>query len=384
MGPTVFGTLFPTLFSTVFITETSTYRDIIANIGLLFFLFIAGLETKSEHLGFRRLRIVWVSLGGIIFPFLLGFLTVLLLGNSILFREQDSLLLLAVFMGIALSISSLPVIARILMDLGLKGDRISFLIMSAASINDIVGWALFGIILRFICQGPVGNYPHTQLVAIPMLIGAIIYIQYINRRLDGRELSGENRSFENLVILSIIIFLICAAGLQLIGINAMFGAFFAGVLLSRKSNINDFLTKSMHTLGTRFFAPLYFVSIGLKLNIALHFNLTLTLLIILAACLGKVGGVYIAARLAKLNRLESLITGVSMNARGVVEILLAAVAFENQLIQEEVYVALIIMALVTTTLSSMVLPALIRRYKVETTKEYLIHIKSQKRSHMVQ
>jgi Kef-type K+ transport system membrane component KefB len=362
LGPTLLGTAFPDVYLTLFPGDKAitTGMEALLKIGLLFFMFAAGLEVNLVHFRQSKKLIGLTSFLGGTLPFALGFGIVILLPG--LWGQTDQLVLLALFMGTALSISALPVIARILMELDLIGSRIGMTIMTSAMVNDWFGWILFAFLLRQLGHGDVRNPVLTTLAWVMAYTVAVLAI--------GRWLvlpmMNNSRLFKDWPggLLSFVAFLImlAAIGAEQVGINAFFGAFLVGMAFSQGHDPEQ--EKTINTLiqpfALTFFAPLYFVSVGLKANFSSQLDVTLCGLIFLVACIGKILGAGLGAKLGGMHWREALAVGVGLNARGAIEIILASVALEHHLIDQRIFVALVLMAFLTTLLSSVSLKYLLK------------------------
>jgi len=352
LGPTVFGLLAPQLSARLLPAEgmVPTSLDVVLKLGMLFFLFVAGLEVKLSGLRQNGLTVTTTSLFGVLVPFGLGFGAVWLWPawwGSI----DDHHLLLALFIGTALSISALPVIARILIDMKLIQTDMGVVIMAAATINDLIGWTLFAVILG-------STVPDGQTKSLWLMLGSVIgfallvlatghwLVQPLLRRL--RPVLVWPGGFISLITVFI---LVAAALAETIGLHAIFGAFLIGIALGQNDETDNPVHDIIYQFAISFFAPLYFVSIGLKANFVAYFDFWLVLVVLLIACVGKICGAGLGARLGGLPTRQALAIGFGMNARGAMEIVLATVALEYQLINAQLFVALVITALVTSMMS---------------------------------
>lgn len=362
LGPTVFGFLFPELFQRLFPADAqiTQVRDAFISVGMLFFMFIAGLEVDLSQLGRRKRSILYISVLGCLLPFLLAVASVFAFPTfwqpAAHFPDTNFVL----FMGIALSISALPVITRILMDLRLLQEEWGGIVITSAAINDLLGWALFAFLLSSF-SGSGGNL--LQTVATVFLFS--VFILVFGRSVGGRVLRWVRRSLVwpggFLAVCAVFIFL-AAALAEILHIHAIFGAFLIGVALFSvfAQNEADHAKEIVHQFAVSLFAPLYFVSVGLKADFVANFDLPLVLFVLVLATVGKVVGAGLGARLSGLHLREALAIGVAMNARGAMEMILAAVALEHGLIDQRMFVALVTMALVTSMLSGPLLQRILQ------------------------
>lgn len=362
LGPTVFGALLPEVYAFLF-DSTKTVeiaREAVIQLGMLFFLFVAGLEVNLAFLRRHRLSVSLTGSLGILVPFSLGFALVFVFPEMFNTSAKSSLLL-PLFIGTALSISALPVIARILIDLDFIRKDIGQIIMAAATINDLIGWSLFAVILR---SSSHGNHLDAQIWHIVLILAGFIILVWIARRWVGQiilrrwkmRLMGPGRIIGIMAILA----LLAAAAAEAVGLHAIFGAFILGVALApffgKRNRAHDII----YQFAMSFFAPIYFVSIGLKTNFVKNFDFSLIIIILIVAFIGKVIGAGLGARLTGRNLRESLAIGFGMNARGAIEMILASIALENKLIDARLFVALIIMALITSLASGPAMQKLIK------------------------
>ena len=294
LGPTLLGSLCPDAYAILFPADKSiiTGMEALLKIGLLFFMFAAGLEVNLVHFRQSKKLIALTSLLGGLLPFALGFGMVMLLPT--LWGDPDRLMLLALFMGTALSISALPVIARILMELDLIGSRIGMTIMTSAMVNDWFGWILFAFLLRQLGHGNVEEGVFTTLALVlaytvaVLAIGRWIILPVINNSRLFKDWPGGLLSFVALLIM------LAAVGAEKAGINAFFGAFLVGMAFSQGHDPEQEKTinSMIQPFALTFFAPLYFVSVGLKANFSSQLDVTLCSLIFLVILLVSLRSVH--------------------------------------------------------------------------------------------
>ena len=221
------------------------------------------------------------------------------------------------------------------------------LVVASAMVDDVIGWMIFSIILGMIGKGGQISVGYTLLLTV----GFTAFMLTIGRGLLNRLLPWVNKKLAwpgGLLALSLSLCFIAAAFTEYIGIHAIFGAFIIGIALGDSEHFSERAKEIVHQFINNIFAPLFFVSIGLRVNFIANFDLTLTLAIILIAFAGKITGSGLGARLGGFSWRESLAAGFGMNARGAMEIILGLVALENGLINEKVFVSLVIMALITS------------------------------------
>jgi len=363
LGPTVFAAIAPQLYVRLFPSAGSTAvgRDAVIKLGLLLFLFVAGLEVNLAQVRQRGWSVVWTSLSGIVVPFGLGFGLVLLLPGLWTPQANSNVLVFALFMGTALSISALPVIVRVLMELDLTKRDLGMVVMAAATIDDLIGWLLFAVLLSTFRMGD--QQPDGGLwISLGLILGFLAITLSVGRWIGPharRWSQAHLRWPSGFIAMTAILVLVVGAIAETIGIHAVFGAFLVGVALAQTSEPRDQAHEVVYQFVTSFFVPIYFVSVGLQANFAANFDLLLVSLILVVACAGKIGGASFGAWIGRFPPREALAIGFGMNARGAMGMILASAALEYQLIDQRIFVALIIMALVTSVLSGPIMQRLL-------------------------
>lgn len=361
LGPTIFGAFFKPVYETVFLSSApaSLAREAIIKVGMLFFLFVAGLEVDLGHLKKRGLAAAWTSFLGILIPFALGLAVVYAWPSVWEPHFKSSKLVFALFLGTALSISALPVIARILMDLKLIGTEFGTVVMTSATIDDLAGWTLFAMILGHFKSADI-SHP-SMLLSLGATVLFMVAILAFRRWTGGRPLKWLEAHLPRpagFISATAIVILLGAALGELIGVHAIFGAFLAGIAMASDREEWGEAHETIAQFVISFFAPVYFVSIGLRANFASNFDGIIVLIVFVVACAGKIIGVTLGGLLGKMPFREALSVGFAMNARGAMEMILASVALEAGLIDEKIFIALVVMALATSILSAPAIKAI--------------------------
>jgi Kef-type K+ transport system membrane component KefB len=354
LGPTILGAIAPEMSGWLLPTTgaAAVAREGIIKFGLVLFLVLAGLEVELKHIAESRKAIATTSLLGMLVPFTAGFLSVLWWPD--LWGLSGNRTTVALLVGTILSISALPVIARILFDLNLVRTKIGAQILSAATIDDLMGWGLFALILgqsgRAMAHGG-GNAMVTGLLILA-LSGLIMslgsgrgrrVLAWVRNRIDG------SHSYLPVVVLAV---LLAAAAAEQIGTHAAFGGFLVGVALARTNEARRQTYEALRPVALEVLAPLYLVSIGLRANYAANFDLALFGLVLAVATVGKVGGAALGSYLGGNTPRDAFTVGVAMNARGLMGIVLTTIALDYHLIDARVFVALTLMAVITSVLGA--------------------------------
>ena len=352
LGPTILGSISPDSFDLLFPSTgaSAIVLDGFSKVAVVLLLFIAGLEVDLHIVFQQGKQAISSSFFGLIIPFFLGFIIPYSFPSFFGDAEGTDHLLFSLFMGTAMAISALPVIVRIMMDLKLFKTKIGMLVVASAMVDDIIGWIIFSIILGMIGKGGQIAAGYTLLLTV----GFAAFMLTIGRGLLNRILPWINKKLAwpgGLLSLALSLCFLAAAFTEYIGIHAVFGAFIIGIALGDSEHMSERAKEIVHQFINNIFAPLFFVAIGLKVNFLINFDLWLTIVILIIAFAGKIIGSGLGTRLGGFTWRESLAAGFGMNARGAMEIILGIVALENGLINEKVFVSLVIMALVTSMTS---------------------------------
>ncbi len=354
LGPTILGEIAPDISHSLFpkTGNVSIALDGIVKISVIMMLFVAGLEVQLPLMLKQGKAAVYTSSLSMVIPFLTGFLVAWFSPALFEIKDEKQHLLFSLFLGTALAISALPVIARILMDMNIFKTRIGMIIIASAMFNDLLGWLIFSFIISFMNDG--ANTVNVWY-SMASIIGFGLFMLTLGKKIIDRSLPWIQTKLSwpggVLAILLGSCFL-CAAFTESIGIHAILGAFIAGIAFGDSVHLNEKAREIIHQFVTNIFAPLFFVSIGLSVNFIENFNWLIVVIILVLAYVGKVAGAGIGAYLGGFTKKESLAIGFGMNARGAMEIILGNLALNAGLINETVFVALVIMALVTSLSSA--------------------------------
>jgi len=369
LGPTVLGRLAPDIHAWLFPTSGTITgaRTAIARVGMLFFIVTIGLDISVGE--FRRIGRKALSVGtiGTLVPLVLGFLMCYVFPDVIGVTRKD-LFATALFMGSILSLSANPVIARILMDMGLFKSEIGRTIMSATLVDDLVGWGLFAVILaEFAPHSTDQGQGAAILGLVALFIGGILLLgrfvlppllQWVHRNLPQPA---------SLVSCIVLLALLGAAGSEYLGLHSFLGAFVVGIALSEVYRRYPQPFEIIGDFSFAVFTPVFFVSMAIGADFVEGFDPWLVALITAVAFVGKICGVFIGGRLAGMDNRQSLAVGCGLNARGILGIVMAAAAFEAQLIDLRLFVACVLMCVATTMAAGPALSLILGRRQVPAT-----------------
>ena len=354
LGPSILGNGFPSIFNWLFPVESPQPQmlESITWVGLLLLMLLAGTEVDISIINKQKKPILLTSIMGIVLPFVLGLLLGLFFLPDSYMESNSQRILFGLFLATALSISAIPVITKILMDLNLFKTKIGIVNMASAMLNDLTGWIIFSIIIGlFNGEG----YYFGKLVKITLL--TFIFAGFcltFGRLIMGKILDltqKKSSSHSRILTLALSSAFLCGAITQGIGIHSVFGSFMAGIMISGSHHLKESTKDIIRDFTTGIFAPLFFATVGLRVDFFRNFDLFLVLIIFLIACVGKILGASLGAKLGGMSNVDSLCIGFGMNARGMMEIILALLGLKYGIIKESVFVALVIMAIVTSLMS---------------------------------
>lgn len=353
LGPSLLGWLFPPLSSVLFPADVQQYHllELISWLGMIFLLLFTGLETDLALL--RRLGrpAALASLLGIIVPFAFGYL----LGTTIpghLLVNPEQRLIFQLFLGTALAISAVPVIAKILLDLDILKRNIGAIIMAAAIVDDIAGWTILSMLMGMMAKGTLDVTAVVQGVASTMAfvgVALLVGVRMVRRVL--RWVDERVQVEEAHITAILVVTLVCAAITEAIGIHAVFGAFVAGVLFAQSPRVRANALEKLVGVVHGVFTPVFFAFVGLRVDLTQLQDPRLVGLVLVTACAGKLIGCTLGGLLGRLGWWEAVSIGIGMNARGGMELIIALVGLTSGILSSEVYSSLVLMAMVTSLMA---------------------------------
>ena len=365
IGKTVLGRFAPAAYEQLFQdgparTMLSGYKTV----AVVLLLVVAGLEIDLTAVRRSGKALVYTSIFSAVIPFAFGYGTGFLLPDADL-ADPSRRSLHAAFLGIALAISALPVITRTLMDLGLMKSDIGMLVLSAAVVNDIVGWIGFSVLVREMGEGHTAS-GNGLLMSIGLTIGFLVITLVVLRPVVDRWLRamepspGEAAPTTRVLSMVMVLALLGAAATEALGIHAVFGGFVVGLAIGDSPRLREHTRHVLEDFVTSVFTPVFFATMALRYDFARSFDPLLTFVIVAVACAAKVLGSALGARLGGAGKREAFAVGFGMNSRGAMEILLAVIALEAKIIHEQMFVALVIMAIFTSLISGPAMARLLR------------------------
>ncbi|MBC6432750.1 sodium:proton antiporter [Nostoc sp. HG1] len=353
LGPSLFGLVAPDLAVSLFPPETIPFLNVLSQVGLIFFMFLIGLELNPKYLSGQLEVAVLTSHVSILVPFSLGTLLAVIL-YPLVSNASVSFTAFALFLGAAMSITAFPVLARIITENNLQGTRLGTLALTCAAVDDVTAWCLLAVAIAVARTGDFVG-------AIPTIIASIVYIglmltagRWFLQRLAKHYLRAGRLS--QLLLAGIYMGVVASALItELIGIHLIFGAFLLGAAMPKNEDLVRELAVKTEDFVLIFLLPIFFAYSGLKTQIGLLNRPELWLLCALVlgvAIAGKYIGTYVAARVSGISKREASALGWLMNTRGLTELIVLNIGLELGVISPLIFTMLVIMALVTTFMTS--------------------------------
>lgn len=375
LGPTFIARVFPDFSALSFgAASTATVLGATSKLGLMLLMFCSGLEIRASFAEGERRRAVMITVAGTVLPFAAALLLSRLVNLEAYHGPAASELTFNLVVAIAFAVTSIPVISKIMLDLGITDTPFARLILSAAVIEDVLLYVVLSIVLanaqgahgtQFGLVGLLGLAEGAPRIAYHVIATLLFFV--VALRVGPRLYDFVARFRYNFVLRGnrvghLLAFLMLVVGMALfLSVPLMFGAFLAGVVVSASTEDASEERSAIKAFSSGFFVPLYFALVGFRLDLVRTVPWLFLFSFILACCLAKLVSVYVGARAAGLNRAGSLNVAAAMNARGGPGIVLATVALEAELITESFYAVLVIVAIVTSLMAGTWLGRAVRR-----------------------
>src|SRR6202046_5510092 len=361
LGPSLLGRLVPRAEAYLFPSMVGPLLNIIAQVCVILYMFLVGLKLAPSLLRKRGHSTVAISHASIILPFLLG-ATIALYLYPKLSTSDVPFTCFSLFLGVSMSVTAFPVLARILTDRGIHKTHMGAIALTCAAVDDVTAWCMLAFVVSVARAQATG-----AVMTIVMALGFILLMFVVVRPTMVRLslLYGNRGRLTQGVMASIFIaLLISASATELIGIHAVFGAFALGAVIPHDSGMARELTDRLEDIVIVLLLPAFFAYTGLRTQIGLVSGgeqWMMCALIVAVASLGKFGGSAIAARLTGLDWRDSSALGVLMNTRGLMELIVLNIGLEMNVISPTLFAMLVIMALVTTFSTTPILHLITRR-----------------------
>lgn len=353
LGPSLFGYFAPELQSQLFPKESLKILYVGAQLGVGLYMFLVGVEFKTELFRSRAKSAAAVSISGMIVPFGLGaLLAIWLIGVPNLFSAKATTMEAMLFLGAAMAITAFPMLARIIYERGLTGTSLGTLALAAGAIDDAAAWCVLAIVLASFGDGP--------MVAVKAIAGGVAYgviITTIGKKLLkplGDAVEREGKLSNTVLAIVLMLFMVAAWMMDAIGIHAVFGGFLLGVAMPRGALTRE-LQKQLEPITVVLLLPMFFTYSGLNTRLDMVNSwqmLTIALVVLLAACLGKGVACWAAARATGQDNRTALAVGSLMNARGLMELIILNIGLSKGVIEAGLFSVMVLMAIVTTLMAS--------------------------------
>lgn len=349
LGPSLVGLYFPGFSAALFPVESLGNLKFLSQIGLILFMFVIGMELDIKILKNKASEAIVISHASIVIPFALG------IGLSYFVYNQFApkgveFLSFSLFMGIAMSITAFPVLARIVQERGIHKTKLGAIVITCAAADDITAWCLLAVVIAIVKAGNFLGSLYVISLAVLYVLAMIFIVKPFLKRIG--DLYGSKDSIGKPVLAIFFLFLILSSyATEVIGIHALFGAFMMGSIMPDVSKFRMIFIEKVEDVAVILLLPLFFVYTGLQTEIGLindPYLWKITAAIIAVAVIGKFLGSALAARFVGQNWKDSLTIGALMNTRGLMELIVLNIGLELKVLTPEVFAMMVIMALVTT------------------------------------
>ena len=353
LGPSVLGWVWPAAAAFLFPLTSMTTLGVLSQFGVVLFMFVVGMELDLDHLRAKASSAIMVSHASIIVPFLLGTGFALTLFPA-LARPGVSFTPFGLFIGIAMSITAFPVLARILKDRGLAQLPLGSTALACAAVDDVTAWCILAVVVAIVNSSGLGGALFTIGLTIVFVLLMLLVVKprsepFINRRINEPKYSRR-------LLAGVLAFaLTCAWLTETIGIHALFGGFIAGIVMPSNPSVEAFLKEKIEAFSSTVLLPLFFVFTGLRTQVTLlndRWSWLVCIAIVGVAVVGKLGGSMLMARWTRMSWRDSFAIGALMNTRGLVELVVLNIGYDLGILSDRIFVMMVIMALATTFMTA--------------------------------
>jgi Kef-type K+ transport system membrane component KefB len=371
LGPSLLGLVWPGGIQLLFPADSLKTLQFLSQIGLVFFMFVVGMELDHGKIKHRAKDAIMISHASIVIPFFLGVWLAYYI-YPLFGPKGISFLPFSLFIGIAMSITAFPVLARIVQERGLTGTPLGSLAITCAAADDITAWCILAAVVAIAKAESVS----AAFITLGLAVGFIGFMLYVVKQLVARKIQqyAAANKHKSMVVLVFILLLASAWITEIIGIHALFGAFLAGVIMPPEVSVKKLLTDKIEDVSMLLLLPIFFAYTGLRTQIGLigEQNLWLVFGLIMAVAVGgKFGGSAFTARLMGQSWTDSLSIGALMNTRGLMELIVLNIGYDLGILSPEIFALLVLMALLTTFMTGPLLTMFAHPSLKRKTKEVL-------------
>jgi len=353
LGPSLMGMLFPKASSFLFPASSVGTLKSLSQLGVILFMFIVGMNINARYLQEKARAAVIISHASIVAPFFLG-VTVSLLIYTHFAPSNIPFISFALFMGVAMSVTAFPVLARILEERGMSNSRLGSTVIACAAVDDVTAWCVLATVIAVVKLNGMGSSALTVFLLLTFITFMLFILKpRLNRAMDGG--ADVQKNGIGVMVAALVIVFISAYITEVIGVHALFGAFLAGAVMPASGAIRSFLRDKLTTFSSAALLPLFFAFTGLRTQIGLLNDWQSWLAcagIIVMAIVGKLGGSALAARMAGMNWPDSLSIGVLMNTRGLMELVALNIGYDLGILPDRIFAIMVLMALTTTCITA--------------------------------
>ena len=349
LGPSLLGLYFPEFSASLFPVKSLGNLQFLSQIGLILFMFVIGMELDLKILKNRANEAVVISHASIVIPFTLGVGLAYFVYNQFA-PEGIAFLSFALFMGIAMSITAFPVLARIVQERGIHKTKLGAIVITCAAADDITAWCLLAAVIAIVKAGSFVSSIYVILLAISYVTMMLFVVRPFLKKI-GDLYGSKDKLSKPVVAIFFLTLIISSYATEVIGIHALFGAFMTGAIMPDITKFRNVFIEKIEDVSVILLLPLFFVFTGLRTQIGLindPYLLKITGLIILVAVVGKFVGSALAAKFVGQSWRNSLTIGALMNTRGLMELIVLNIGLDLKVLTPEVFTMLVIMALITT------------------------------------
>ena len=381
LGPSLFGLYFPDMKDALFPLASLGNLQMLSQVGLILFMFVIGMELDLKALKNKANEAVVISHASIVIPFALGIGLSYLIYPNFVPKEIDPItgievfkipfLSFSLFMGIAMSITAFPVLARIVQERGIHKTKLGTIVITCAAADDITAWCILAAVIAIVKAGSFISSLYVIGLAVVYVIGMLFVVKPFLKRIGVLYAKKDNIK-KSVVAIFFLTLIVSSYLTEIIGIHALFGAFMTGAIMPDISKFRNVFIEKVEDIAVILFLPLFFVFTGLNTNIGLLNDAYLwkvTGLIIAVAVVGKFFGSALAAKFVGQNWRDSLTIGALMNTRGLMELVVLNIGLDLGVLSPKVFTMMVIMALVTTFMTGPLLDIINFIFK---SRDYII------------
>ena len=350
LGPSLLGWLSPGLFNLIFSAPSLGPLRLLSQIGVCLFMFVVGMELDVTELKQQAGRAVLISQMSILFPYTLGVVSAFFLYTS-LAGPHTTFAAFALFVGISMSITAFPVLARILEERGLTRTPLGSTALICAATNDVMAWVILALVVAIAKAANIASAAFNIGLVVAFMLVMLFWIKPLLPRILGSVAQGGAAPGKGAMAGVIVFMFASALATDVMGIHALFGAFLAGTMMPTHGELRDFLKLRLENFSSVFLLPLFFAFTGLRTQVGLVSDSSgwaLCAILIAIATVGKLGGSMLTARMTGASWIDSFALGALMNTRGLVELIALNIGYDIGIFSARIFTMLIIMALVTT------------------------------------